>query len=1351
MPTGLILRNGAVAEVKFDETFTVPGHLVVDTNALVVDATNNRVGIGTDTPNHTVDIAGQVRIQGGNSLSFGGTGVGDADVNLARTDVNTVTLDGSITVGASVFHVNSGDKRVGVGTTAPEYLLHVQKNSAISTEQAILNTAGDANLHIGHTPGTRSISLRYRQDLDVAYLNAGALTSALHIFAGNAGQIQIYSGTGINLSTTANGNIVLEPSGTGLVGIKTALPHYDMDVNGGTRIRGGNKLFFGGSWSGDADVNLYRADVDLLKTDDTFETKGLTLTLGGGGVITFADGTTQATAGGGGGGGPWATSGNDAYNTNTGNIGIGKANPTTKLDVSGVTSTKGLLLVGEAAAPIPLTETQFDYVCLAFNEAAGATSWQNTGYVGGSFGYAPYAVPPACGVAGKWYRALDCNPAINTGVVFPGTIEPARRESVSSSQESVTVSLWFKPRSLPATDPAVLICKTYLNNEGWDYPYASLMISYRTDGAAEFHFKGTNSSSAYVSWMGPLNLNEWNFLALTVDIYGYTSTHLNGVNSPGLSIANVDWGTHGLWRVGAAPTGAGIAGPDGLITHVRVSRARLSSDLDEEWYRGEALVPITSFKDVNYSGYSNIASLVADSEPGTARILKLLGDYYSGKPEGGIQVENYNQEAWARITCVDGNLINDGEIVTIQSIVWSVSSIPNRVWVTKNFEFDKNSSVTPGNIAVPITDGDSASAVATALHSAITTEFNSYIYGWANSPASGSISLVRSATTLGAKGNIPITTTVGNAGFKVDGFNNGSLGNYVRISWQPPPAGASGPTTIKDLVPQAYKFFNYREKNDSVWTDLKEGLSSPGTIQQYNNQWSINQWNNPMNGGVDLYPEFYDYGSFSTGDIEIAQWVSGGDIEKNGDYVEITDLGVPTNKLIQDCGITARGAATHVFEFVQDGFSPSIPGSIQVTIQSDATPEDIASELYNAILNTVDPYSAEGTRFNSLFLWPELNGTVITLHSMVPSSADIGIGAVTYSGFISVSANTGTDIGTPASVELLCNLTETSRIRFDYRLPRTNRPWYPIEQRSREWYDYFKVEVFNQRRVARGEIDNWDSSNYAVWHVPVSDDIATDSMFISPTIPAGYNKIVISYSGLQSSTSVRVGRIEIEPVAEEDGLTFFDDFHGSNVSAYNPTTWTLSGTGTMVVSAGTDQNVNGYIRLVSDMYSRTALIAKSVTRGAVLGTVLEARIRIQVTEDPHDATQAVYIGFGPDDDRGNFHGFFCGAGRYGDYYWHYGTPGGDSVPLDDRGMLVRGNKWYTLRVELTDTLGEVYSLVYIDNVLVAELAGYEPWGSEGIVMMVEEDSGDTGLDVDYIRVKNMRRRSGSSEDEWRYL
>ena len=39
--------------------------------------------------------------------------------------------------------------------------------------------------------------------------------------------------------------------------------------------------------------------------------------------------------GGGGGGGPWATSGNNIYNTNTGNVGIGTASPTQKLDVAG--------------------------------------------------------------------------------------------------------------------------------------------------------------------------------------------------------------------------------------------------------------------------------------------------------------------------------------------------------------------------------------------------------------------------------------------------------------------------------------------------------------------------------------------------------------------------------------------------------------------------------------------------------------------------------------------------------------------------------------------------------------------------------------------------------------------------------------------------------------------------------------------------------------------------------------------------------------------------------------------------------------------------------------------------------
>ena len=71
---------------------------------------------------------------------------------------------------------------------------------------------------------------------------------------------------------------------------------------------------------------------------------------------------------------PWATSGNNISSVNTGNVGIGTASPTSKLDVAGTAKMTGLQLTTGAAAGRVLT-----------SDASGIGTWQTTGtYAAGS-------------------------------------------------------------------------------------------------------------------------------------------------------------------------------------------------------------------------------------------------------------------------------------------------------------------------------------------------------------------------------------------------------------------------------------------------------------------------------------------------------------------------------------------------------------------------------------------------------------------------------------------------------------------------------------------------------------------------------------------------------------------------------------------------------------------------------------------------------------------------------------------------------------------------------------------------------------------------------------------------------
>ena len=101
--------------------------LVVDTTTLVVDATNNRVGIGTASPNH--------------SLSFGTPAADSRPLAIYEngtafygfgTDVNRLSFYASNTAGTAERMTVTSDGNVGIGTTAPLRALDVDTDLMIS-------------------------------------------------------------------------------------------------------------------------------------------------------------------------------------------------------------------------------------------------------------------------------------------------------------------------------------------------------------------------------------------------------------------------------------------------------------------------------------------------------------------------------------------------------------------------------------------------------------------------------------------------------------------------------------------------------------------------------------------------------------------------------------------------------------------------------------------------------------------------------------------------------------------------------------------------------------------------------------------------------------------------------------------------------------------------------------------------------------------------------------------------------------------------------------------------------------------------------------------------------------------
>ena len=138
--------DGSAQSAAVTGTLAVSGNATFDTTTLVVDATNNRVGVGTATPASTLDVSGTLAVSGA-STSAG---------LILSTDDAILATDGSVsrhsTVGLTLkavagivfnFSVYSEDDNalivnptgtnnigfvsgnVGIGTSAPAYKLQI--------------------------------------------------------------------------------------------------------------------------------------------------------------------------------------------------------------------------------------------------------------------------------------------------------------------------------------------------------------------------------------------------------------------------------------------------------------------------------------------------------------------------------------------------------------------------------------------------------------------------------------------------------------------------------------------------------------------------------------------------------------------------------------------------------------------------------------------------------------------------------------------------------------------------------------------------------------------------------------------------------------------------------------------------------------------------------------------------------------------------------------------------------------------------------------------------------------------------------------------------------------------------
>jgi hypothetical protein len=206
---------------------TLPAGLTVDTSTLVVDATNNRVGIGTDNPQHPLNVVNSSELQ----AEFSGYSHASA-ANNARAASGSIRLgNGAAATGLLIDYTDQGQtlgliKNEYVATTTSELRLQspfVSFYTGTSASEAMrIDSSGNVGIGTGTTSvGTKlnirsdasddGILLEKSDGTDIARLfHDGTSTNArFDMFSGGSATVQIkasgythFSGGNVGIGTT---------------------------------------------------------------------------------------------------------------------------------------------------------------------------------------------------------------------------------------------------------------------------------------------------------------------------------------------------------------------------------------------------------------------------------------------------------------------------------------------------------------------------------------------------------------------------------------------------------------------------------------------------------------------------------------------------------------------------------------------------------------------------------------------------------------------------------------------------------------------------------------------------------------------------------------------------------------------------------------------------------------------------------------------------------------------------------------------------------------------------------------------------------------------------------------------
>jgi hypothetical protein len=286
--------GGSVIEVGTNpSTLTVTGDLAVDTNTLFVDASTNRVGINTDTPDFELTV-GSAALSSAINFFASGTAVAGAQALAVTGDDMFITTNST-----ERMRIDSSGN-VGIGTASPNSSFDVSLGSltvpaaGASTSSAMFGnsiSSGGYGLQVGATSGGLGYIQAQRADGTASVYNLtiqpnggnvgigtsspstalavcqGTGTTGFEVVPDDANSrviIQAYERTGAayreleydgsshQWNTSAATRMTLDSSGN--LGIGTVSPSLPLEVNGviesnaatnGVRVKRGSSGYYG--------------------------------------------------------------------------------------------------------------------------------------------------------------------------------------------------------------------------------------------------------------------------------------------------------------------------------------------------------------------------------------------------------------------------------------------------------------------------------------------------------------------------------------------------------------------------------------------------------------------------------------------------------------------------------------------------------------------------------------------------------------------------------------------------------------------------------------------------------------------------------------------------------------------------------------------------------------------------------------------------------------------------------------------------------------------------------------------------------------------------------------------------